>query len=237
MADDSLRPIHLIQAGDVVVAYDTNTGVWTNRTVLDQWSAVDNGHMTTIELADGSMSTATDHHPYWVESSQQWVDAIELQPGDVLLTVDGALPIVDVTTATRAQTVVWELDVAIDDNFTVHTGTTEVLVHNKNNEEFTLPGGWTGRLDDFNTAGGAEFEIHVFDKNGKEVGFFGSNGWFDKHGLSGPPKNMPPELYNALKGHAIDFMRRSGRLPPKGSPGSDISGDKWKRPRLGKKPC
>ncbi|MBT9513546.1 MAG: hypothetical protein IV104_14505 [Acidovorax sp.] len=87
-----------------------------------------------------------------------------------------------------------------------------------------LGGGWTGGVDIIPNSPG-KFEIHVFDKSGKEVGMYGPNGWFDKHGHKGKPANCPPGVEDHLKGHAIDILRRSGALPPKGQ--ANIKGDRW----------
>lgn len=59
---------------------------------------------------------------------------------------------------------------------------------------------------------------------------FGSTGWFNKHGTAAVDVNVPPNVYNRLKGAAVDFMRRSGILPPKGM--ADITVDNWMRPRM-----
>ncbi|MDI3405407.1 RHS repeat-associated core domain-containing protein [Streptomyces sp. B-S-A6] len=91
--------------------------------------------------------------------------------------------------------------------------------------------GYRGRLDHWPEGDkGVDFEIHVYDKSGREVGLFGSDGWFDKHGTVGANVDVPASVENALKGRAVDFMRRTGRIGEKGT--EDISGDKWKRPRL-----
>jgi RHS repeat-associated protein len=86
--------------------------------------------------------------------------------------------------------------------------------------------GYTGRLDAFNYQGDASFEIHVFDKNGKEVGVYGPRGWINKHGFNGPPKGVPINVCDSVKGVTIDELRKRGRFPPKGS--VNIKGDKWK---------
>lgn len=84
--------------------------------------------------------------------------------------------------------------------------------------------GWTGGIDMIPNSSG-KFEIHVFDKSGKEVGMYGPNGWFDKHGHKGKPVNCPPLVENHLKGHSVDILRRSGALPAKGQ--DNIKGDRW----------
>lgn len=87
---------------------------------------------------------------------------------------------------------------------------------------------YTGRLDRFEIGGTTDFEIHVY-KSGKEIGIFGSDGWFAKHGKSADVK-VPREIYNLLKGLAVGEMRRDGRIGPKGT--ENIKGDSWKRDRI-----
>jgi len=115
----------------MVLAADPVTDVWTPREVLDQWSHLDNGHMATVTLADGSTVTATDHHKFWVASDGSWIELDQVRPGDSLLTPDGITQVANVTITKRQTTLVWELDTAINDTFTVHTGTHDLLVHNQ----------------------------------------------------------------------------------------------------------
>ncbi|MFH8294326.1 hypothetical protein [Streptomyces sp. NPDC018059] len=67
------------------------------------------------------------------------------------------------------------------------------------------------------------------DAAGHEICRSSSNGWFDKHRLDSDVQ-VPRSVENRLKGGAVKFMRRTGRIGPRGT--EDISGDKWKRPRL-----
>lgn len=77
--------------------------------------------------------------------------------------------------------------------------------------------------------GSGQFEIHVYNR-GTEVGFYGSDGWFDKHGLKGSSAINSadlPEVERSLKGISVDYMRRSGLL----GAGDSVKGDDWMRPR------
>ncbi|MGW6269268.1 DUF6531 domain-containing protein [Streptomyces sp. NPDC055060] len=96
-------------------------------------------------------------------------------------------------------------------------------------DPINLSEGYRGRMDTFDIGHATDFEMHVYDKNGREVGLYGSNGWFDKHRLSSDVQ-VPQSVESRLKGEAVKFMRRTGRIGPRGT--EDISGDKWKRPRL-----
>lgn len=96
-------------------------------------------------------------------------------------------------------------------------------------DRVNLGSGYRARVDTFPINGTVDFEIHVYHK-GQEVGMFGSNGWFPKHGHNADV-SVPNSVENRLKGVAVDIMRKQGRLKPKGE--EDISGDKWKRQRIG----
>ena len=87
-----------------------------------------------------------------------------------------------------------------------------------------LGGGWTGGIDMIPNSPG-QFEIHAFDKSGKEVGMYGPNEWFDKHGHKGTPPNCPQGVETQLKGQSVDILRRAGALPPKGE--MNIKDDRW----------
>lgn len=131
MADGSRQRIDLIEPGDLVLAADEATGVWSSRAVIDQWHHLDDGVMATVTLSDGSQVTATDHHQFWVQSDGAWVELDQVKPGDILLTPDGVTEVASVELTDPKRTLVWELDVAIDDTFTVFTGGEDLLVHNR----------------------------------------------------------------------------------------------------------
>ena len=136
MADGSLQPIEHVEPGDFVLAADPVTGEWSSQLVLDQWSHLDDGHLATAFLDDGSQITATDHHRFWVESSGAWVDLDDVAAGDYLLTPNGVTPVAATIIHPVADTLVWELDTAGPDTFTVNTGTSDVLVHNQDSDCF-----------------------------------------------------------------------------------------------------
>ncbi|MCZ0988707.1 hypothetical protein [Streptomyces diastatochromogenes] len=67
------------------------------------------------------------------------------------------------------------------------------------------------------------------------MGTFRSDGWFNKHSLKAEEVDVQPGVENAIKGRAIDTMRRLGRIGPKGT--EDITGGKWRRPPLAAEGC
>ena len=134
LADGSRVPIERIEPGDRVLTYDTVVAAWRSQPVLAQWSAVDHGSMGTVTVTGGGTITATDGHRFWVDSRGAWVDLADLRPGDLLLTPDGVTTVGAVEVHEPDPTVVWELDVAVDDDFVVTqvstAGAATALVHN-----------------------------------------------------------------------------------------------------------
>ena len=98
---------------------------------LRQWSAVHDGSLATAVLDDGSTITATADHRFWVASDRAWLELDAVESGDYLLSPNGVTRVESLAVTSPAEAPrVWELDVAVDDNFAVSTGTTSVLVHN-----------------------------------------------------------------------------------------------------------
>jgi len=136
MGDDDYQPIETIEPADRVTTYDPTTGVWSQQVVLAQWSATKDTAMATIYLAGDGQITSTDDHRFWVDSEGQWVEADEVEPGDLLLGPSGVARVSGVVVSDIARQTVWELDTAANHNFVVSTGDADVLVHN---------GCWAGR--------------------------------------------------------------------------------------------
>lgn len=75
--------------------------------------------------------TSTQHHPYWEVTTQKWTDAVDLKPGDEVLTADGTTR--RITRVRNYQTTprpAHNLTVANLHTYYVLAGTTPVLVHN-----------------------------------------------------------------------------------------------------------
>ncbi|WP_347670156.1 RHS repeat-associated core domain-containing protein [Micromonospora sp. B11E3] len=98
MADGSTRPIADVAEGDEVLAHDPETGATSSETVevlhVNQDQALTD---LTIRTEDGVFATleTTQHHPFWSEDRNDWVNAADLRPSERLKTTTGAL----VTTA------------------------------------------------------------------------------------------------------------------------------------------
>jgi hypothetical protein len=95
MADGSHKQISDVRVGDRVVATDPTTGQTAVREVTDR--IVGSGQKNLVDItvdtdgAAGSQTadlTATDGHPFWVESESRWVQARDLKTGYRLETAD-----------------------------------------------------------------------------------------------------------------------------------------------------
>jgi RHS repeat-associated protein len=82
----------------------------------------------------------------------------------------------------------------------------------------SLPDGYRARIDRFNLSGGASFEVHVYAPNGKEIGIYGPNGFFNKHGHHASAIQVPSSVSRTLNGIAVEELRKNGKLPIKGAP-------------------
>jgi len=129
MADGSTKAIEEVDVGDLVVAADPESGEQGVRPVTDLIVGEGVKHLIDIEV-DGHLVTATDHHPFWVDDQGRWVDAEDLEPGDVLLLASGATVEVD---AVRQRTEVRRVhNLTVEGIHTYHVlvGDQPVLVHN-----------------------------------------------------------------------------------------------------------
>mgnify|MGYP002624665295 CR=1 FL=1 len=86
--------------------------------------------LVDIEI-DGAILTATDNHPFWVVNVGAWIDARDLQVGDIVLADDGQqLTIDNVKPYSLADQVVHNLTVDDLHTYYVVAGSESVLVHN-----------------------------------------------------------------------------------------------------------
>ncbi len=129
MSDGSTKDIEDVDVGDIVWAADPETGERGPREVVALIIGQGTKHLVDVTLAGGGTVTATDAHPFWVDSDGEWVDAADLQPGDVLLTPDGVTRVDAVEHRTETATV-YNLTVADIHTYHVLAGDDPVLVHN-----------------------------------------------------------------------------------------------------------
>jgi RHS repeat-associated protein len=232
MADGSTKAIADVRIGDHVLATDPATGTTNAHEVVDLITGEGEKHLVDVEVKtkDGVRTiVATRGHPFWVDDQGRWLRADELRSGDELLGPDGTdFAVVGAREHTEFLKV-HNLTVEGVHTYYVLAGNQAVLVHNaggsSSKDPINLGDGYTGRVDTW--PGSNDFEVHVY-KGGTELGVFGSEGFFPKHGLSADVQ-VPEGVFNRLKGIAVDKLRAAGRLGPKGT--EDISGENWKQPR------
>ncbi|MFE4592147.1 ricin-type beta-trefoil lectin domain protein [Streptomyces laurentii] len=129
MADGTTKAIEDVETGDKVLATDPETGETSAETVTAAIFTADD--KTYVDLAIGSaVITTTAHHPFWVESEQEWLDAGELKPGMTLRTERGTTVRVEVTRSYGARQGTYNLTVSDLHTYYVLAGQTPVLVHN-----------------------------------------------------------------------------------------------------------
>ncbi|WP_232547631.1 Hint domain-containing protein [Propioniciclava soli] len=128
MADGSKKPIKDVKLGDKVMASDPLTGERGPRRAVDLIRHGGLHSMVAVPLADGTTIDATDHHPFWVKSRDEWVDAIELQSGDVMVAAEGSRRTVASMGVSEQDLTAYNLTIA--GLHTYFAGDDSVLVHN-----------------------------------------------------------------------------------------------------------
>ncbi|MFF0250793.1 polymorphic toxin-type HINT domain-containing protein [Streptosporangium sandarakinum] len=133
IADGNRRPISEISFGDQVLATEPATGQTTSRPVTRVWRHHDNA-LADVAVADSTGATSTLHttatHPFWSNSSREWVEARSLAPSPALRTPTGAGAAVhSVRTFTKAKEM-YDLTVADVHSYYVVAGGAMVLAHN-----------------------------------------------------------------------------------------------------------
>lgn len=140
MADGSRKPIKDVQLGDWVMATDPETGEAGPRKVTDLIRHGGWHTMVAVRLVDGTTIDATDRHPFWVKSRSEWVDAIDLRAGDVLVAADGDRVVIAGVAVSDLDVIAYNLTVA--DLHTYHVSSVDVLVHNTGPGCEIGPDGW-----------------------------------------------------------------------------------------------
>jgi hypothetical protein len=118
-----LVPVETILPGDRVLAQDQDSGELTFKPVLATTLRPPTKVMRI--RAGGEEIVTTPGHPFWV-SGRGWRMARQLQAGDILHTLGGALPIENVETLTRDEPV---HNLVVDDFNTYFVGQVGLLVH------------------------------------------------------------------------------------------------------------
>ncbi|MFE0688237.1 polymorphic toxin-type HINT domain-containing protein [Streptomyces xiamenensis] len=134
MADGSEKSIEHVEVGDEVLAADPETGETSARRVTAELSSA--GYKELVELSlspegtDDAFVVATKGHPFWELGQRVWIEAGELEPGDLLATTLGLpVEIVEIRKSVKLSQV-HNLTVEGLHTYYVVVGSVPTLVHN-----------------------------------------------------------------------------------------------------------
>jgi hypothetical protein len=129
MADGTTKPIKDVEIGDRVLATDPETGEEGPRVVTRRW--VHDDTLVDLELADGTVVTTTEDHPFWNATDRAWQRADRLDRGDDLHSATGQrIKVNGLAASTQKIAVAYNLTVDAIHTYYVLAGNTPVLVHN-----------------------------------------------------------------------------------------------------------
>jgi hypothetical protein len=165
MADGTTKRIDEIQLGDKVVSANAEDGVPDVQEVTALIVGVGEKKLVDIKLEtrtsplglpQRSTVTATDGHPFYVESTKTWVQAGDLKLNNELRSSQRGVSTKIIGISRRAErTSVFNLTVSVNHAYYVTAGSTPVLVHNAGPAGGT-DGGWYGQLQ----PAGSGYEIN-----------------------------------------------------------------------------
>ncbi|MEV0619175.1 polymorphic toxin-type HINT domain-containing protein [Nonomuraea sp. NPDC050404] len=137
MANGTTKPIEQVELGEQVVATDPETGESAAKPVVKL--ILGEGDKALVEVTvdtDGDKGsatgrlTATDGHPFWVQSLRKWLKADQLRPGMSLRTSAGTYVQVAAIKKWTQHSRVHNFTVADLHTYHVLAASTPVLVHN-----------------------------------------------------------------------------------------------------------
>ncbi len=134
MADGTSRPIDQIRTGDSVLATDPTTGTTGPENVGAAFYTPDDHDFTQLTVTGPNdvtgTITSTDHHLYWSEGKQSWLNASDLVAGDTVRTTDGQAVRITGTRHWTSPQPAYNLTVNDIHTYYVLAGAVPVLVHN-----------------------------------------------------------------------------------------------------------
>ncbi|WP_255395950.1 RHS repeat-associated core domain-containing protein, partial [Motiliproteus sp. MSK22-1] len=126
--ESGLKPISLIEIGDLVWAYNEENGKNSLQKVIHLIQGDGVKNLVDIELESGEKITVTSDHPFFLKSSKSWIDADKLSTDDLLHSLDKSeISVTGLTSYSRSSTV-YNLSIAND--HTYYVGNAKVLTHN-----------------------------------------------------------------------------------------------------------
>ncbi|WP_329102770.1 polymorphic toxin-type HINT domain-containing protein [Micromonospora sp. NBC_01699] len=144
LAGGDTKSIEDLGEGDQVLATDPETGETRAREVTDTHINLDTDLADlTVTFGDGRTEVikTTQHHPFWSQTRSSWIDAVDLQPDEQLLTLDQTPATITRNHSYIGSEVMYDLTVSTVHTYYVVVGDTPVLVHNTNTPIGCGPGG------------------------------------------------------------------------------------------------
>ncbi len=122
-----LVAIENIRAGDLVISTDPETMVTAQKPVLETY-VLQNNRLVHL-CAGGERITTTENHPFYVQE-RGFVDAGDLQPGNLLRKRDGSVVLLDSWEVEQLQEPVTVYNFQVEDYHTYYVGNSCFFVHN-----------------------------------------------------------------------------------------------------------
>ncbi|WGO96915.1 choice-of-anchor A family protein [Saccharophagus degradans] len=125
---EGLVPISEIKIGDLVWAYNEETGEKSLQEVVHLIQAEGDKSLVDIKLQSGVLITATAEHPFYIIENESWINAGELNTDHELFGFSGDLLKISGVNSYEVPAKVYNITVANDHNYYVSRD--EVLSHN-----------------------------------------------------------------------------------------------------------
>ena len=124
---DGAKPIEEIRAGDMVWAWDEETGEVALKPVVETYV---NETDELIHLSvNGAEIVCTPSHPFY-SPVKGWTDAVHLRAGDILVLVNGECAVVEKIQHELLESPVKVYNFQVEDYHTYYVSDSGVLVHN-----------------------------------------------------------------------------------------------------------
>ncbi|MFY1633364.1 polymorphic toxin-type HINT domain-containing protein [Solwaraspora sp. WMMB335] len=200
MADGTTKPIKDVDVGDQVTATNPETGTTTAKTVTATHTNRDTD-LTDLTVATDDGTTVintTNHHPFYSDDQQAWINAADLNTNETLHTLDATTVKVAKITTRHSVTTMHDLTIADIHTYYVMVGETPVLVHNTG-------GCWRGSFDNLPT--GKQSHVRTVGSEDELRDLFGRM----TNGAEQLPARGPkiPEVYRQADGTVIQWRGAS----------------------------
>ena len=159
------KAIENIQVGDIIPCVDHITCELAEKKVVTTVNKV--SRITELDI-DGEIIQCTETHPFQVKG-KGWVDACNLNPGDVVYTKDLDTAVVKSVSLIEYDEPVEVFNFEVEDCHTYFVGEQCVLVHNGCKQQLVAgnKNGWNARVSVGGEVNPATPHAHIFFKNQK----------------------------------------------------------------------